>query len=65
MSDVLSTYPLPDLLLRWKRGELTGDQLAGHLLQHVLLHEQRILQLEKLGGRPQDNLPPAGGASAT
>ena len=47
-----STYPLPDLLLRWKRGEITVEQLAGYLLQHVILHERRLTQIEKTAGRP-------------
>ena len=47
-----STYPLPDLLLRWKRGEITVEQLAGYLLQHVILHERRLTQVEKTAGRP-------------
>lgn len=41
-----STYPLDKLLLLWKQGELTVEQLAGHLLQHVRAHEQRLRQLE-------------------
>lgn len=58
MSDVHSTYPLPELLLLWKRGELTVEQLAGYLLQHVLHHDQRLAQLEKLRGRAETGAPP-------
>ena len=60
MPDVHSTYPLPDLLLRWKRGELTGDQLGGYILQHVIRQDQRIAQLEKAVGRVKASPPPAG-----
>jgi hypothetical protein len=42
-----STYPLPKLLTLWKQGELTEAQMVGHLLQHQLDQEQRILHLEK------------------
>ena len=42
-----STYPLPKLLTLWKQGELTADQMVGHLLQHQLDQEQRIYHLEK------------------
>lgn len=55
MSDVHSTYPLPELLARWARGEITVEQLAGYLLQHVIGHEQRLDQLEKMRGRAQVN----------
>ena len=53
MSDLHSTYPLPELLARWARGDLTVEQLAGYLLQHVISHEQRLDQLEKIRGRVQ------------
>jgi len=58
MSDVHSTYPLPELLIRWARGDLTVEQLAGYLLQHVISHDQRLAQLEKARGRAQASLPP-------
>ena len=45
-SPEFSTYPIDQLLLLWKQGELTVDQLAGHLLQHVRAHEQRLRRLE-------------------
>ncbi len=62
MSDVHSTYPLPDLLLRWKRGELTSDQLGGYLLQHVISQDQRLAQLEQMRRRTQASPPEASGA---
>ena len=51
MSDVYSTDPLPQLIIRWGRGEITVEQLAGYLLQHVIRHDQRLDQLEKALGR--------------
>ena len=65
MSDVHSTYPLPDLLLRWKRGELSAEQLGGYILQHVISQDERIKQLEQARGRTQSDLPPSGGAIST
>ena len=64
MSDVHSTYPLPDLLARWARGELTVEQLAGYLLQHVIGHDQRLVQLEKTRGRAQSSPSPIDGATS-
>ena len=58
MSDVHSTYPLQQLLIRWARGDLTVEQLAGYLLQHVINHDQRLAQLEKVSGRGPAS-PPA------
>ncbi len=60
MPDVYSTELLPYLLTRWGRGEITVEQLAGYLLQHVIRHDQRLLQLEKAHGRPQTGPPPSG-----
>jgi hypothetical protein len=51
----LSTYPLEKLLSLWRNGDLTVEQLAGHLLQHVTTQEKRILELERANKRP--NLP--------
>jgi len=48
MPTPLSTYPLRKLLELWALGELTVEQLLGHLLQHALAHEQRLSQLEKI-----------------
>ena len=63
MSDLYSTDPLPHLLARWGRGEITVEQLAGYLLQHVLRHDQRLDQLEKALGRSKAT-PSAGSKQA-
>jgi len=42
-----STYSLPKLLTLWKQGEVTAEQMVGHLLQHQLDQEQRIRHLEQ------------------
>jgi len=62
MSDLHSTYPLPELLARWARGDLTVEQLAGQLLQYVIQHDQRLDQLEKIRGRGQGGSSPSSDA---
>jgi len=64
MSDLYSTDPLPTLLARWGRGEITVEQLAGYLLQHVIRHDQRLDQLEKALGRAKASPPAGGGATS-
>ena len=43
----MSTYPLPELLLLWAKGELTAEQAVGHLVQNQLTLSQRLSELEK------------------
>ena len=45
-SSPYSTYPLPELSLRWKRKEVTAEQMLGHLLQHLAELDQRVHHLE-------------------
>ena len=51
---MMSTYPIDELLHRWKVGQLTPEQAIGHLLQHletlskqVAEHERRLRQYEQ------------------
>lgn len=44
-----STYPLEQLFLLWRRGDLTETQMIGHLLQYIISHDKRIHQLEQPG----------------
>jgi len=46
-----STWPLDELLVRWRRGDLTETQMVGHLLQHLMHIDKRVHHLER---------PPAG-----
>lgn len=46
----MSTYPVATLLQKWTRGELTAEQVIGHLLQHVMALTKRIEALER--GQP-------------
>ena len=50
----MSTYPIDELLHRWKVGQLTPEQAIGHLLQHIEAltqqqaeHERRLRQCEQ------------------
>lgn len=43
----MSTYPVTTLLHKWTRGELTAEQLIGHLLQHLMALAARVEALEK------------------
>lgn len=43
----ISTYPLKELYVRWDREQLTLEQLAGQLLQHLILLKERLRVLER------------------
>ena len=43
----MATHPVPDLLQRWAKSELTVEQAIGHLLQHLLAVVQRLAEIEK------------------
>jgi hypothetical protein len=43
----MSTYTLPELLHKWDRGDLTPEQIIGHLLQHHAALAQRLNEVEK------------------
>ncbi len=43
----MSTYSVPDLLQKWKLGELTVEQAFGYLLQNFLALVQRQVEMEK------------------
>jgi len=47
----MSNYPLEELISRWKKEELTAEQVIGQLLLIVHGHEQR---LRALGRQPAD-----------
>jgi hypothetical protein len=51
-----TTYPLKQLLALWAQGQLTPEQVIGHLLQHLVALEQRVRQLEQT---PPRSAPPA------
>jgi len=42
-----STYPLDELLHRWKVGQLTPEQAIGHLLQHVAALSKQVAEQER------------------
>lgn len=55
----MSTYTLPELLQLWRKGELTVEQLAGHLLQHLLGVSQQLAEVEKRLRQLEASRPPA------
>ena len=49
MTERMSTYPLEKLLAMWKSGEITVEQVAGYMLQNLVLIEKRLIAVEKGG----------------
>ena len=45
----MSNYPIEELIARWKKEELTVEQVIGQVLLLLRAHEQR---LRELGRRP-------------
>ena len=43
----MATYSVPDLLQKWKLGELTAEQALGYLLQNMPALLQRLADAEK------------------
>jgi hypothetical protein len=43
----LSTYPIEKLIQLWRNEALTGDQMIGHLLQHIAALEAQVQALQK------------------
>jgi hypothetical protein len=43
----MSTYPLPEVIRRWDRGDFTAEQTIGHLAQHLLTVSQQLADHEK------------------
>lgn len=43
----MSNYPLEDLIARWKREELSAEQMIGQLLLVLREHEQRLRELAR------------------
>jgi hypothetical protein len=42
-----STYTIAELIRKWGKGELTNEQVIGHLLQHLAVFDTRQNELEK------------------
>jgi len=47
----VSNYPIEELIARWKKEELTAEQVIGQILLLLHSHEQRLRQL---GRQPAD-----------
>jgi hypothetical protein len=45
----MSTYSLDELIHKWKQGDLSQEQMTGHMVQHMkLLHDQQIEILQRV-----------------
>jgi hypothetical protein len=53
----VSHYTLEELIARWRREELTPEQMIGQLLQILRAQEQRLRDVE----RRVPNTPPSSG----
>lgn len=42
-----STYTLTELLRQWMNEDLTSDQMIGHMLQHLIMLHDQVLQMER------------------
>jgi hypothetical protein len=56
----MSTPPIDEWLKLWRKGELTAEQAAGYMMQHLVAMfqwraevEQRLRQLEQSPGKTQ------------
>ena len=55
----MASYPLPEVRRKWSKGELSSEQLLGHLLQHLLDLSQRLNEVEKPGAHRAQQLEQA------
>ena len=51
----MSHYTVEELIARWKREELTAEQMIGQILQVLLVQQQRLRELERRGGSGDAN----------
>ena len=51
----MASYPLKELLVRWETERFTTEQIIGHILQHMQVHEKRLLKLESTASKSQDS----------
>jgi hypothetical protein len=56
----MSTPPIDELMKLWRKGELTAEQAAGYMMQHLVIMvqwraevERRLRQLEQPPGKAQ------------
>ena len=55
----MSSYSIEELIARWKREELTVEQVIGQLLQLVQAHEQRLRELVRQRAGESAPSPPS------
>lgn len=52
----MSHYTLEELIARWKKEEVTPEQVIGQMLQWLRVHDERLRELERErreAGEPQ------------
>jgi hypothetical protein len=50
----VSHYSIDELIARWKREELTAEQIIGQLLQLLKEQDQRLRELARKVGRGEE-----------
>lgn len=54
----MSHYTLDELIARWKKEDLTAEQMIGQLLQALQAQQQRLRELERrLSPAAEDTAP--------
>jgi hypothetical protein len=51
----VSHYTVEELIARWKREDLSVEQMIGQMLQVLLVQQQRLRELERRGGSSDAN----------
>ena len=56
--DIVSHYSVEELIARWKKEELTVEQMIGQILQLLRAQEQRLRELARNPAGTQPTTPP-------
>jgi hypothetical protein len=49
----MSHYTVEELIARWRKEDLTVEQMIGQILQVLRVHEQRLREVARGAGPPQ------------
>jgi hypothetical protein len=56
----MSHYTIEELIARWKREELTAEQMIGQMLQVLREQERRLRELARLVASGESRIPDRG-----
>ena len=56
----MSHYTIEELIARWKREELTVEQMIGQMLQLLREQERRVRELARLAASGESSMPDRG-----